>query len=88
MHHGVHEHPVKDGEYQDFKEKTQIFLKKQVKKILRTTKFAIVLEASKELVKELLLHPTGTPEKSFSLKELMLVLDKYKYMSLPYIATK
>jgi hypothetical protein len=41
------------------------------------------MEDTKELVRELLLKPQGMPVKTFTFKELVLVLDKCKYMSSP-----
>jgi hypothetical protein len=57
IHLGVHEHPVKDGEYQDFKERTRTLLREQVERTPHATNFAIVMEATKELLGELLLAP-------------------------------
>ena len=57
IHLRVHEHPMKDGEYQDFKERTRIFLRKKVEKTPHATNFAIVMEATNELLEELLLAP-------------------------------
>jgi hypothetical protein len=42
---------------------------------------AIVMEATKELLGELLLAPQGVPAKTMTFEELVLVLDKYKYMT-------
>jgi hypothetical protein len=43
------------------------------------------MEATKELLGELLLGPEGTPAKTFTFEELVPVLDKYRYMSSPSI---
>jgi hypothetical protein len=46
---------------------------------------AIVMEASKELVGELLINPDGAPVRKYDLEELVPVLEKCKYMSSPSI---
>jgi hypothetical protein len=43
------------------------------------------MEASKELVGELLIDPEGTPVRKFDLEELLPVLEKCTYMSFPSI---
>ena len=52
---------------------------------LHTTNSSIVMEATKELVGELLLRLEDVPSKTFLFYELVSVLDKCKYMSLPRI---
>jgi hypothetical protein len=85
VHLGVHEHPMKDGEYQDFKDRSRILLGEQVDRTPHTTNSSIVMEATKELVEELLLKPEGAPTKTFTFEELVLILDKCKYISSPSI---
>jgi hypothetical protein len=41
------------------------------------------MEETKELVKELLLGPQGVSAKTFTIEELVPVLNKCKYMSSP-----
>jgi hypothetical protein len=57
IHLGVHEHLVKDGEYQDFKGWTRTLFGEHVERTLHATNSAIVMEATKELLGELLLVP-------------------------------
>jgi hypothetical protein len=57
IHLRVHEHPKKDGEYQDFKDHTRTPLREQVERTPHATNSAIVMEATKELLGELLLEP-------------------------------
>jgi hypothetical protein len=85
LHLGVHEHPVKVGEDQEIKERTRKLIKDQVERIPKATNSAIVMEASKELVGELLIDPKGAPVQKFDLEELLPVLKKCKYMSSPSI---
>jgi hypothetical protein len=56
-----------------------------VEKTLHVVNSSIVMEATKELMGELLLRPEGAPAKNFSFEELVPVLDKCNYMSLPSI---
>jgi hypothetical protein len=39
------------------------------------------LNGGKKRVDELFLRPDGAPKKNYTLKEIVLVLDKYKYLS-------
>jgi hypothetical protein len=82
---GVHEHPVKVGEDQEIKERTRKFIEEQVERTPKATNSAIVMEASKELVDELLINPERAPVRKYNLEELVHVLEKYKYMSSPSI---
>jgi hypothetical protein len=43
------------------------------------------MEASWELVGELLINPNEAPVRKYNLEELVHVLEKYKYMSSPSI---
>jgi hypothetical protein len=85
VHLGLHEHPVKVGEDLEIKERTRKFIEEQVERTPKATNSAIVIEASKELVGELLIDLKGVPTRKYDLKELFPVLDKYKYMSSPSI---
>jgi hypothetical protein len=85
LHLGHHNHPVKDGEDQEIKEKTRKLIEEQVERTLKATNSAIVMEASKELVGELLINPKGAPVQKYDLEELVPVLEKCKYMSSPSI---
>jgi hypothetical protein len=85
MHLGIHEHPEKVGEDQEIKERTCKLIEEQVERTPKTTNFAIVMEASKELVGELLIDPEGAPVRKYDLEELVPILKKGKYMSFPSI---
>jgi hypothetical protein len=82
---GVHEHPVKNGEYQDFKDRSRTLLGEQVERTPHATNSSIVMEATKELVGELLLRPKGALAKTFIFEELVPILDKRTYISSPSI---
>jgi hypothetical protein len=82
---GVHKHPVKVGEDQEIKERTRKLIEEQVKRTPKATNSAIVMEASKELVGELLINPDGALVQKYDLEELVPILEKCKYMSSPSI---
>jgi hypothetical protein len=83
VHLGVHKHPVKDGEYQDFKDCTRPLLREQVERNTHAINSKIVMDVTKELVEVLLLGPQGALAKTLNLKESVPVLEKCKYMSSP-----
>jgi hypothetical protein len=85
LHLGIHDHPVKVGEDQEIKERTRQLIQEQVEKTPKATNSAIVMEASKELVGDLLIDPEGAQVRKFDLEELVPVLEKCKYMSSPSI---
>jgi hypothetical protein len=85
LHLGIHKHPVKVGEDQEIKERTHKLIQDQVERTPKATNSTIVIEASKELVGELLIDPEGAPVRKFDLEELLPVLEKCKYMSSPSI---
>jgi hypothetical protein len=60
-------------------------IEEQVEKTPKATNSAIVMEASKELVGELLINPNGAPVRKYDLQELVPVLEKCKYISSPSI---
>jgi hypothetical protein len=76
---------MKHGEYQDFKDRSRTLLGKQVERTPLAKNSSIVMEATKELVGELLLRPEGAPTKTFTFGELVAVFDKCGYMSSPSI---
>ena len=82
---GVHDHPLKVGEDQEIKERTRQLIQEQVEKTPKAINSTIVMEASKELVSELLINPNGAAVQKFDLEELVSVLEKCKYISSPSI---
>jgi hypothetical protein len=72
---------MKVGEDQEIKERTRKLIEEQVERTPKTTNSAIVMEASKELVGELLIDPEGAPVRKYDLEELVPILEKCKYMS-------
>ena len=84
MHLGLHKHLGKAGENRVSKERMHTHWGVG-RKDFKGHKFAIVMEATKELIEELLLHPKDALRITFNLEELVPILDKYKYMNLPNI---
>ena len=82
---GSHRHPMKVGIYRDAMERTRSLLRDQVERTPMATNSSIVLEASKELIGELLLRPEGAPQKSLEFHKLIPMLDQCKHMSSPSI---
>jgi hypothetical protein len=85
LHLRVHEHPVKVGEDQEIKERMRKLIEEQVERTPKATNSAIVMEARKELVGELLIDPEGAPVRKYDLEELVPILEKCKYMNSPSI---
>jgi hypothetical protein len=85
LHLRVHEHPVKVGKDQEIKERMRKLIEEQVERTPKATNSTIVIEASKELVGELLIDPEGAPVQKYDLEELVPILEKCKYMSSPSI---
>jgi hypothetical protein len=85
VHLRIHEHPVQNGEYQDFKDRSRTLLAEQLERTPLATNSSIVMEATKEFLGELLLRPEGALAKTFTFEELVPVLDKCRYMSSPSI---
>jgi hypothetical protein len=82
VHLGLHEHPIEVGKNQEFKERMHTLNGEQVKRTSKATNSAIGMETTKELVEELLLHSKDALGRKSNPEELVLILNKYKYMSL------
>jgi hypothetical protein len=85
VHLGHHNHPVKVGEDRKIKERMRKIIEEQVERTPKATNFAIVMEATKELIGELLINLERALVRKYDLEELAPVLDKLKYMSFPSI---
>jgi hypothetical protein len=59
LHLRVHEHPMKVGKDQEIKERMHKLIEEQVERTPKATNSNIVMEASKELVGDLLIDPKG-----------------------------
>jgi hypothetical protein len=60
----------------------RILIGEQIERTPKATNSAIVMEATKDLMDELLIDPKGALVRKFDLEELAPVLDKCKYMNL------
>jgi hypothetical protein len=69
LHLGVHEHLIKVGEDQEIKERTRKLIEEQVERTPKVTNSTIVMEASKELVGELLINPDEAPVRKYDLED-------------------
>jgi hypothetical protein len=85
LHLGIYKHLVKVGEHQEIKERMRKFIEEQVERTPKATNSAIVMEASKKLVGELLIDPERALVRKYDLEELVPVLEKSKYMNSPSI---
>ncbi len=85
VHLGIHAHPVKDGELRDMQDRTRVLIGEQMEKTPTATNSSIVLEATKELLGELLLTQDGVKPTPLDFDDLVPVLDKCKYFSSPSI---
>ena len=85
IHLGFHSHPVKQGNYRESSAKLRTLIGEQVERTPSATNSAIVQEATKEYLGELLLCPEGVPQKTLAIDELVPVLDKFKQMTSPSI---
>lgn len=88
IHLGSHLHPVKIGIDRDFVERADSVLGDQVQRTPTATNSAIILEASKDLIGDLLLRSDDASQVPLSFDELMPVLDTCKHMSSPSIRNK
>lgn len=85
IHFGIHAHPVKTGDYRDSIEHTTSFLSEQIQSTPTATNSALVLEASKDLVGDMLLAPEGSQPKSLSVDDLLPLFDRCKHLTSPSI---
>lgn len=59
VHFSIHNHPVKIGDYHDDIAKGESLVKEQVQRTPTVTNSTIVLEATKEMLGDMLLAPNG-----------------------------
>jgi hypothetical protein len=83
VHLGLHKHPIKVGKDHEIKKRTHKLIEEQVKSTPKATNSAIIMEATKELVDELLIDLEGVPARKYDLEELVPIFNKCKYMSSP-----
>jgi len=85
VHLGSHNHPVKTGDYRDSIEHTSNLIIEQVDWTPTATNSFIVLEATKELLRPLLLAVDGEVQKTLELPELLPLFDCCKHLTSPNV---
>ena len=88
VHLGIHSHPVKDGELRDMRDHTRSLIGEQMERTPGTTNSSIVMEATKELLREFLLRPDEDSSRVMDLTDLVPVLEKCKFITSPNIRNK
>jgi hypothetical protein len=68
VHFGNYNHPVKIGAYRDDIARGESVVEDQVQRTPTATNFAIVLEATKEMVGDMLVVAEGVQSKTLELK--------------------
>jgi hypothetical protein len=81
VHLGLHEHLVKASKNQEIKKRMRTLIGEEVERTPKATDLAIVMEATKERMNELLIDPKGALVRKLDLEELVIILNKCKYMS-------
>ena len=72
VHLGTHNHPVKDGELRDMRDRTRSLIGEQMERTTGATNSSIVMEATKELLGEFLLRPEGDSSRDMEFNDLAL----------------
>ena len=88
VHFGTHNHPVKIGAYRDDIAKGESLVEEQVQRTPTATNSAIVLEATKEMVGDMLVVAEGVQSKTLELNELLPLFNRCKELSSPSIRNK
>lgn len=81
IHFGLHAHPIKVGDYQDTIELTSSLFGDEVEHTPIATNFAIVLEATKDLVGDMLVASEGGQQRNLCVDELLPLFDCYKHIT-------
>lgn len=78
VHFGTHDPPVRIGDYGDDTERGDNLVDEQVHRIPPTTatNSTIVLEATKEIVGDMLVARDGVQQKNLEIKELFSFFDR------------
>ena len=75
IHIGTHHHSIKVGDYKGTKAEITSLIEEHVQMTPQATKSAVVLEASKTLIRSYLLQPEDALPKKLSMEKLDLVFD-------------
>ena len=81
IHLGQHQHPVRIGDYRDARKKIDALIEEHVEQTPQATVSKIVMDASKDLVGELLLCNEGDPSMVLTLKDLEPIFDSCKELN-------
>ena len=88
IHLGQHQHPVRVGDYRDARKKINVPIEEHIEQTSQSTVSKIVMEASKDLVGELLLCNEGDPPMVLTLKDLEPVFDSCKELNSPSLRNR
>ena len=88
IHLGNHRHFVKVGNCRDSRKHIDTLIEEHIEQTPQATHKKIVLEASKDLVGEFLLHNDSDPHHLLSLEELEPVFDRCKELKSPHLHNK
>ena len=88
IHLDHHSHPVKVGDYRESRKKIDALIEKHVEQTQQATVSKIVMEASKDLLGEYLIHDENDPPTVLSLNELKLVFDSCKELNSPSLRNR
>ncbi len=88
IHFGTHDHHVNVGDYRDDIELTTSLIGDQVERTPTATNSAIVLEASKEFVGEMLVAPEGAQQQTLGMEQLLPLFDRCKHLTSPSVRNR
>ena len=88
IHLGVHRHPVKVGDCRDSRKRIETLIEEHVERTPQATHSKIVLEASKDIVGEFLLHEDTDTHRLLSLDELEPVFESCRELNSPSLRSK
>ena len=88
IHLGHHSHPVKVGDYRHSRKKIDALIEKHVDRTPQATVSKIVMETSKDLLGQYLIHNKDDPPTVLSLNELEHVFDSCKELNSPNLQNR
>ena len=88
IHLGVHRHLVKVGDCRDSRKRIETLIEEHVERTPQATHNKIVLEASKDIVGEFLLHEDTDTHRLLSLDELEPVFESCRELNSPSLRSK
>ena len=88
VHFGTHDHPVKVGAYRDDIARGESLVEEHVHRTPFASKSAIVLDATKEMVGDMLVAAEGAESKTLELDDLLPLFDRCKELTSPNIRNR